>query len=89
VTVRHGVDELLHLEARIQIALCPMKLNGSVAQEIHFPRVGAVCTLCADDCVLFVFDRSQVKQCFVELGQPGQAIGAQIHVMEFEFHDVP
>ena len=38
---------------------------------------------------IYAFDGAEVKQCFVELGQPGQAIGAQIHVMEFEFHDVP
>ena len=89
MAVCHGVDVLLHLEACIQIPFCPVELNRAVTQEIHFPCVRAVCSLSTDDGVLLVLDGAKVKQGFVELGQSGQAICAQIHVMEFEFHDVP
>lgn len=45
-----------------------MELDVAVGQKINFPRVSAVVTLTADDCVLLVGDRAQFKQCFVELG---------------------
>jgi hypothetical protein len=36
--------------------------------------------------VLFVLNCSEIKQGLIELREPGQRIGTQIHVMELEIH---
>jgi hypothetical protein len=63
-----------------------VKFNVSVGQEIDFAGVGAIRAIAADDRVFHVADCSQIEKCFVELGQPGQVVRAQVHVMEFEIH---
>lgn len=86
VTVTHGVDELLHLEARIKVPLRPVELDIPVGQKVHLARVGAVITLTANDGVSLVVDGAQVKQRFVELRQPRQVVRADVHVVKLELH---
>lgn len=37
VAFRHPIDELLHLEAGIDVALCPMELYGAIGEEFTLP----------------------------------------------------
>jgi hypothetical protein len=75
VTVPHWVDELLHLEARLEVALRPVELDVSICQEVDLAGVSAVLADSADDGVLLVADRSEIKQGLVELGWFGEAGG--------------
>lgn len=86
VTMPHRVDELLHLEASFQVTLGPVKFDVTIGQKVHFPCVSSIFTLTTNDGVSFVVNCTQVKQGLVELGQAGQVIGADVHVMELEIH---
>jgi hypothetical protein len=86
VAVSHGVHKLLHLETSFQIALGPMKLNVAIGQKVNFACVSTVIALTANDVVLCVCDRSQLKQGLIKLGQSRQVVGTNVHVVKFEFH---
>ncbi len=63
-----------------------MELDISVCQKVNFPCVRPVIPLTTDHRVSVVGDRAQFKQCLVELGQSGQVVSANVHVMKLEFH---
>ena len=86
VAVSHGVHKLLHLETSFQIALGPMKLNVDIGQKVNFACVSTVIALTANDVVLCVCDRSQLKQGLIKLGQSRQVVGTNVHVVKLEFH---
>ncbi len=86
VTMAHRVDEFLHLETGFQVSLRPMKLDVTIGQKVNFAGVGPVLALSADDGVLGIGDRTQAEQGLVEIGQPGQVIGANVHVVKLEIH---
>jgi hypothetical protein len=70
----HWVDELLHFEASLQIALRPMELDVAIGQEINFACIRTIVTLSANNGMFVIRNRSKLKQCFVELGQSGQVV---------------
>jgi hypothetical protein len=87
MALRHRIDELLHLEAGIDVALGPVELDGAVGQEVHvaaepLPVRSAFTCVCSSD-------RAEVEQLLIELRQTRQIVGAEIEVMELEFHDCP
>ena len=86
VAMSHGVHKLLHLETSFQIALGPMKLDVAIGQKVNFACVSTIFTLTADDVVLCICDRSQLKQCLIKLGQSWQVVGTNVHVVKLEFH---
>jgi hypothetical protein len=86
VAMTHGVDELLHLVARVEVALGPVELDVTVGQEVDFAGVGPVITLAADYRVCIVGDGPQLEQRLVELCEPRQVIRAEVHVMKLELH---
>src|ERR1700693_5658665 len=63
-----------------------MKFDRAVGEEIHLARIAIGRTLVIHTRVLFVVDRPKVEQRPVELGQSGQTIRAQIHVVKLELH---
>ena len=63
-----------------------MELDISVCQKVNFPCVRPVIPLTTDHRVSVVGDRAQFKQCLVELGQSGQVVSANVHVMKLELH---
>ena len=72
VALRHRIDELLHLEAGIDVALGPVELDGSVGQEVHVAAVAVTRALRVHTCVLLVADRAEVEQPLLELRQSRQ-----------------
>jgi hypothetical protein len=86
MTVAHWVHELFHFESCFQISLCPMEFNVAIGQKIYFPGIRTIISVRTNDGMCGVIDRSEFKQCFVELGQPRQVVAANIHVMKLEFH---
>src|ERR1700730_17641056 len=89
MALRHRIDELLHLEAGLDVALGPVELGGAVGQEVHVAAVAVTRALRIHPCVLLVADRAEVEQLLIELRQTRQIVGAEIEVMELEFHDCP
>lgn len=63
-----------------------MKFDISIGQKIDLAGVRAVFTLSTNDCVILISNCSQLKQCLVKLGQSGQVVGANVHVMKLEVH---
>lgn len=86
VAARHRVHELLHLEAGIQIAFGPVEFNVAVRQKVDVPVVAGGRAFCIDARVFFVSDGAEIKKRLVELGQPRQAVGAKVQVVELELH---
>ena len=86
MTVTHGVHKLLHLETSFQIPLGPMKLDVAIGQKVNFARVSTIFTLTANDVVLCICDRAQLKQGLIKLGQSWQVVGTNVHVVKLEFH---
>jgi len=86
MTVTHGVHKLLHLETSFQIALGPMELNVAIGQKVNFSGVRTVIALTANDVVLCICDRSQLKKGLIKLGQSWQVVGTNVHVVKLEFH---
>lgn len=87
VPTRHRIDDLVHLEAGVYVALSPMELDGTVVQKVDLAVVPGAVAARINPSVFFVFDRAEIKQRLIELGEPGQAVSAQIQVMELEIHD--
>lgn len=86
MAVTHGIDELLHFEACFQITLGPMELDVAIGQKVNLACVRTIITLSTDNGVRLIGNCSKLKQCFVELGQSGQVVGANVHVVKLEFH---
>jgi len=63
-----------------------MELNVAIGQKVNFACVSTVFTLTADDVVLCICDRSQLKQGLIKLGQSWQVVGTNVHVVKLEFH---
>lgn len=89
MSMPHRVHELLHLKSGLQVAFRPVKFNVSIGQEVDLSGVGAILAIATDDGVRLVIDRSQLEQRLVELGEPGQVVSTQVHVMELEIHVEP
>jgi hypothetical protein len=86
VAMAHGVHKLLHLEAGFQVSFGPVEFDVTVRQKVDFAGVSPVITFTADNGVLVIADRPKFKKCFVKLGQPGQVVRANVHVVKLECH---
>jgi hypothetical protein len=63
-----------------------MELDVAISQKVNFARVSTIITLTTDNGVRVIGNCSKFKQCFIELGQSGQVVGANVHVVKLEFH---
>jgi hypothetical protein len=63
-----------------------MELDVAISQKVDFAGVSTIVTFSTDHGVCLIGDRSQLKQCFVELCQSRQVVGANVHVVKLEFH---
>jgi hypothetical protein len=63
-----------------------MELNVAIGQKVNFSGVRTVIALTANDVVLCICDRSQLKKGLIKLGQSWQVVGTNVHVVKLEFH---
>jgi hypothetical protein len=66
-----------------------VEFNGPVSQKVDISAVARSRSLHIDARVLLISDGAQIKQGLIELGESWEAVGTQIHVVEFEIHDDP
>jgi hypothetical protein len=62
-----------------------VKLNGAVSHEVHISAV-AMCGVGVAADMLLILDAVEGENISIELRQARNIFGAEVHVMEVEFH---
>lgn len=80
-----GVDRLLHPEAQVDVFSGQVEFDRTISHEVHVGAVAVSGVGVAAD-MLLILDPVERENVAVELGEARNVFGAEVHVMEMEFH---